>query len=171
MLSLTNFKMYATITNMAKDLYHNAIKHAFLTIKHTFGHGRLEKDGWTITHDPLTIFYEAERLYVDLGAEQLFAAQKNATRIAVEVKSFLSASSLTDLHNALGQYSMYEALLEIEDPERSLVLAIPTSAEPVFQRPLGQLLIKRFQLRIMIVDTDQEVIESWIPNPPTHNLP
>lgn len=139
---------------MAKDIYHHAIKRA------------LEKDGWQITHDPLTIVFEQERVYVDLGAEQLFAAQKETTQIAVEVKSFISASAITDLHNALGQYSMYEALLEIEDPNRILFLAIPSSAKDFMTRPISQLLIKRFKLRILIVDTEQEVIESWIPKPP-----
>jgi XisH protein len=139
---------------VAKDIYHYAVKRA------------LEKDGWQITHDPLTIYFEEERLFVDLGAERLLAAEKETVRIAVEVKSFLSASSVTDLHNALGQYAMYEALLEIEDPSRILVLAVPRIAEPLFQRPLGKLLIERFKLRMMIVETDEEVIDSWIPHSP-----
>jgi hypothetical protein len=139
---------------VAKDIYHYAVKRA------------LEKDGWKITHDPLTIYFEEERLFVDLGAERLLAAEKETIQIAVEVKSFLSASSVTDLHNALGQYAMYEALLEIEDPSRILVLAVPRIAEPLFQRPLGKLLIERFKLRIMIVGTDEEVIDSWIPHSP-----
>ena len=30
----------------------------------------LEKDGWTITHDPLTIRLEDVKFYVDLAAEK-----------------------------------------------------------------------------------------------------
>jgi hypothetical protein len=43
----------------AKDIYHDHVRTA------------LEKDGWTITHDPLTITLEdtSDNLFVDLGAE------------------------------------------------------------------------------------------------------
>ncbi|PSN15187.1 hypothetical protein C7293_08370 [filamentous cyanobacterium CCT1] len=41
----------------AKDLLHDAVK------------GALEKDGWTITHDPLFISFGGVKMYVDLGAE------------------------------------------------------------------------------------------------------
>ena len=47
----------------ARDYYHDAVKHA------------LEKDGWTITHDPYHLPYDEKNLYVDLGAEQFFAAE------------------------------------------------------------------------------------------------
>jgi hypothetical protein len=69
----------------------------------------LEKDGWTITHDPLTITLEdtSDNLFVDLGAERLIAAEKASRKIAVEVKSFVSGSKMTDLENALGQYTLY----------------------------------------------------------------
>ncbi len=36
----------------------------------------LERDGWTITHDPLRLRWGAKDLYVDLGAEQILAAEK-----------------------------------------------------------------------------------------------
>ena len=47
----------------AKDLYHDAIRNA------------LEKSGWTITDDPLTIEYEEVRVFADLAAEKTFIAQ------------------------------------------------------------------------------------------------
>ncbi|MGH9755787.1 MAG: element excision factor XisH family protein, partial [Blastocatellia bacterium] len=36
----------------------------------------LEKEGWTITHDPIVIGFRDLRLKVDLGAERYFAAEK-----------------------------------------------------------------------------------------------
>ena len=57
----------------AKDIFHNTVKNA------------LQKDGWTITHDPLSIRFGKVELYVDLGAEKLIAAQKNGEQIAVEI--------------------------------------------------------------------------------------
>ncbi|MFM2431796.1 MAG: fdxN element excision controlling factor protein [Cyanobacteriota bacterium] len=41
----------------AKDLFHDAVKAA------------LVKDGWTVTHDPLTLKVGKKDLFVDLGAE------------------------------------------------------------------------------------------------------
>ena len=49
----------------AKDIYHDTVKAALI------------KDGWTITHDPLTIRLTRKKLYVDLGAERLIAAQRD----------------------------------------------------------------------------------------------
>ena len=48
----------------AKDIYHNNVRTA------------LEKDGWTITKDPLPLKIGKRTLSVDLGAEKLFAAHK-----------------------------------------------------------------------------------------------
>jgi hypothetical protein len=36
----------------------------------------LEKDGWTITHDPLVVPVGTRKVNVDLGAERLLAAKK-----------------------------------------------------------------------------------------------
>ena len=80
---------------MAKDIYHNTVKIA------------LEKDGWTITDDPLTLRIGGRSAFIDLGTEKLFAAEKKDKRIAVEVKSFISPSPVKDLEQALGQYIMY----------------------------------------------------------------
>jgi hypothetical protein len=60
----------------AKDIYHEVVKNALI------------KDGWQITHDPLLIRLTKKKLYVDLGAERLIAAERNTEKIAVEIKSF-----------------------------------------------------------------------------------
>jgi hypothetical protein len=73
----------------AKDIYHDAVKKA------------LVKDGWNITHDPLRLQWGAKDLYIDLGAEQLLAAEKGERKIAVEIKGFVSPSAVADLENAL----------------------------------------------------------------------
>lgn len=43
-------------------------------------------------------------MYVDLGAEQLVAVERDGLKIAVEIKSFVGPSEIEDLKNALGQY-------------------------------------------------------------------
>ncbi len=49
--------------------------------------------------------------FVDLGAERLLAAQKQGQQIAVEVKSFVGASEVTEFHLALGQTLNYRLAL------------------------------------------------------------
>lgn len=44
------------------------------------------------------------QIYIDLGAEQMTAAQRDKELIAVEIKSFLGNSYVYDFYQALGQY-------------------------------------------------------------------
>jgi hypothetical protein len=60
------------------DLYHNEVKNALI------------KDGWVITDDPFTLEYKGLRLYADLGAEKLLAAEKMHQKIIIEIKVFNS---------------------------------------------------------------------------------
>ena len=70
----------------AKDKYHQYVIEA------------LEKEDWTITHDPYVIESQNVIFQVDLGAEKVIAAQKNEFKIAVEVKSFLKDSAVSEFH-------------------------------------------------------------------------
>jgi hypothetical protein len=74
----------------AKDLFHNAVKQALL------------KEQWVITADPLKIKIERVKFEIDLAAEKILAADKAGRKIAVEIKSFLNSSVITDFHSALG---------------------------------------------------------------------
>jgi hypothetical protein len=64
-------------------------------------------------------------LSVDLGAERTLAAEREGEKIAVEIKSFLNASTINDLKLAIGLYSSYLRLLK---PEHKLWLAISETA-------------------------------------------
>jgi hypothetical protein len=60
-------------------------------------------------------------MYIDLGAEAIVAAEREGQKIAVEIKSFLGASSISEFHTALGQFFNYRLALEDKDPRsRSL---------------------------------------------------
>jgi hypothetical protein len=138
----------------ARDIYHQPIRHA------------LEKDGWQITHDPYRIKLSRGRnLYVDLGAERLIAAQRNNATIAVEIKSFRSASEMKDLEEALGQFMLYRQLLKRYDPNRTIYLAIPDDVRlSVFEEEAGQILIEDGLIKLIAVDIEREEIVAWIPN-------
>ncbi|MGB7059099.1 MAG: element excision factor XisH family protein [Geitlerinemataceae cyanobacterium] len=95
------------------DLYHNVVKAA------------LVKDGWTITDDPLLLQYEGFNLYADLGAQKPIFADRRNQQIAVEIKVFGSPSPISELEKAVGQYALYQFLLDRIQPQRALYLAIP----------------------------------------------
>ena len=83
----------------------------------------LEKDGWEIKEEPLTIRWDTSQLEIDLGAEKILVAEKFEDLIAVEIKSFLRSNSIPELQKAVGQYLMYREALAMNEPERQLFLA------------------------------------------------
>jgi hypothetical protein len=132
------------------DTIHNAVKSALI------------KDGWTITHDPFIITYKELLLYADLAAERTIAAERGDQKIVVEVKSFIGASKLQDLKTGLGQYEIYLGFLEITDPERKLYIAISEKVyEEFFTLESIQVIVKRFQLPLIVVSLEREEIVRW----------
>jgi len=137
----------------ARDIYHNAVKIA------------LEKDGWTITHDPFPLQIGKKRLSADLGAERLISAERGLQEVVVEVKSFVGQSDVKDLQQALGQYVLYRQILNEMKVDRVLYLAIsqPTF-NSVFSIELGQVLLKNQIVKLIVFDDESEVIVQWIPD-------
>ncbi|MEG3967889.1 element excision factor XisH family protein [Microcoleus sp. T2B6] len=135
----------------AKDIYHNNVRTA------------LEKDGWTITNDPLPLKIGKRTLNVDLGAEKLFAAEKQGRKIAVKLKSFVSFSPVHDLEEAVGQYIVYEDILELSEPERIIYLAIRAEVyAEIFSEPIGQILLENKRFKLIVFDSLNETIVRWI---------
>lgn len=137
---------------MAKDIFHEQVKKALI------------KDGWKITHDPLTIrISEAVKLQIDLAAETAIAAERNSEKIAVEIKSFIGDSDISAFHTALGQYLNYSQALEEQEPERIVYLAIPIETyQDFFQLPFIQRALNRYQVKAIIYDPKLEEIQEWI---------
>lgn len=125
----------------ARDIYHDTVIIA------------LEKDGWTITNDQLKLTVGNRSVFVDLGAEKLFAAEKEGRKIAVEIKSFIGASPIRDLEEALGQYVLYSNILEEQEPERLVYLAVPKAIfRDFFSEPICQLLLRRTVVRLTVFE-------------------
>lgn len=140
----------------ARDRYHDQVKNALI------------KDGWRITDDPLHIKWGKKDMYVDLGAEQLLAAEKGQRKIAVEVKSFLGHSEMADLEQAIGQYTIYGEVLSRVEPDRALLRAVNQEVyNNLFEEPIGQLLIENRRIQLIIFDPHTETILQWIPQAPT----
>jgi hypothetical protein len=135
----------------ARDIFHDAVKNALI------------KDGWTITDDPLRLEWGKKNLYVDLGAERLLVAEKGERKIAVEVKSFVGASEIRDLEQALGQYLIYRLILQRNEPERTLYLAVSEEVfQNVFGKDVGRLVLEMQGLPMIIFDEIAEVILKWM---------
>jgi hypothetical protein len=125
----------ATETTMpAKDIYHNQAKNALI------------KEGGLIT--PLSVQFGGIDLYVDLGAEKLIAAKKDEQQIAIEVKSFQSASLTAEFHTAVGQFINYRIALENEELDYTRYLAVLVEIDnSYFQRQLPQTVIQRYHFK------------------------
>jgi hypothetical protein len=136
----------------AKDIYHTVVIEA------------LCNDGWTITDDPLTITYGSRDVFVDLGVEQTtIGAFKEGKQLAIEVKSFLNPSAITDLHRATGQFVVYEALLKELKLTREVYVAVPlTSYHGIFTEEIGQLMIRLEKIKLVIFDVETAEIVKWI---------
>ena len=135
----------------ALDIYHNTVKNALI------------KDGWTITHDPLSLKVGKKDIFIDLAANKLLVAQKQDKKIAVEIKSFIGSSEIEDLKNALGQYILYEKILRAKLSERTLYLAIRQDVfDSLFSQEIGQILLSDNSLKMIIFDPEMEMITQWI---------
>jgi XisH protein len=136
---------------VAKDLFHQVVKDALI------------KEGWEITHDPFPIDYGDVQMQIDLGAEMLLAAAKNKTTIAVEIKSFINPSAISEFHTAVGQYLNYRRALRKQEPDRILYLAVPSQTyDEFFRLRFIQEGIEEYQIDLLVYDIEDRSIVQWI---------
>ena len=136
----------------ARDKIHELVKQALI------------KDGWTITDDPFTIEFDANtRVFADLGAERLIAAQRDKEKIAVEIKTFGGYSPIHEMQSAMGQYLMYLSFLNRVEPERVLYLAISdTVYGHIFTRESFRFLVEQYTIKLIVVDIGNTEVVQWI---------
>lgn len=134
----------------ARDIFHRAVRLA------------LEKEGWTITDDPLFVKVDEIEIFIDLGAEKILAAEKDGLKIAVEIKSFLGPSDIAEFHLALGQFINYRSALRKKQPDRVLYLAVTDDIyDNFFSRKFIQDVIAEYQVNLIIFDSEREEIVLW----------
>jgi XisH protein len=135
---------------VARDLFHQVVKDALI------------KDGWNITHDPLPVDYGDVQMQIDLGAERLLAATKDAETIAVEIKSFVNPSSISEFHTAVGQYLNYRRALRAQEPNRVLYLAVPSQTyDEFFRLRFIQEGVEEYQIYLLIYNVEARSIVRW----------
>lgn len=137
----------------AKDIYHEHVRTA------------LQSDGWTITHDPYRLKWRGrKKMLIDLAAEKLLLAEKGASKIAIEVKSFIGTSEMEDLYNAVGQFILYRKALRKADPMRDLYLAIRRDVyDDLFDDPQEDSLLNEDGVKLIVFEPESREIVLWIP--------
>ncbi len=138
----------------AKDIVHEIVREA------------LEKDGWVITHDPLFLrVSENIGMFLDLAANKVIIANRETLKIAVEVKSFVGLSAVTDFHLAIGQFLNYRLALEELEADRILYLAIPDDIyHNFFQDIFIQKVIDNYSIKLLIINPQKGEIILWKPS-------
>lgn len=141
---------------MAKDIFHEVVKVA------------LQKEGWTVTHDPYEVKLKDLNLFsstlkIDLGAEKMLAAERGKDKIAVEIKTLIAPSMVYELHNLVGQFLNYQIGIEMQEPDRILYVAIPEDAyQKLIPFDFFKAVIQRNHLRIITYDTQTQSIVAWL---------
>ena len=136
---------------LAKDKFHDNVRRA------------LQKEGWIITSEQMRIDLGVTFVEIDLFAEIPLVAEREGEKIAVEVKSFLGNSIISDFHLAIGQFLDYRTALEETEPDRMLFLALPldTWQHKVFQ---GRFIQKRLQMedvKLIVFEPFTDTISLW----------
>jgi XisH protein len=136
-----------------RDLYHDVVRTA------------LEKEGWAITDDPLNLSIDETPLWADLGAEAVFAAEREGEKIAVEIKTFSGQSLVNNFHEAVGQYEIYKVALEELYPNWEIYIAISEQIyESFFQRRIVRMVVEKYNINIIVYHIENQNIVKWIKN-------
>ena len=125
----------------------------------------LEKAGWSIVKEQEYISIGTHndtnrRLYLDIKAQR-----NDEQLVLIEVKG-LEQSPVHEQMELLGQYLTYRMALDYLSIEIPLYMAVPETAyEGIFQHVLGQAMMNRYAIPLLIFDPVREEIIQWIPEP------
>ena len=134
----------------AKDFYHHTVRRA------------LEKDGWTITDDPIYLPFITTFLQIDLGAKRL-EVSRGEIKIAVEVKNFREPNAFAnEFHKAIGQMITYLDVLATIDPAVTTYLAITEDAySRIFSQPAAKSITTKRGIKLLVFNPITETITQW----------
>ena len=122
----------------------------------------LEKDGWTITHDPYRMEMGKVELVADLGAEKLIAAERGLEKIVVEIKTFQRMSVISAFHEAVGQFRNYRRLLRRTDTSRALFLAVSEETFNFFMsEEFYKMAIEEDEISIVVYSKSSISVVKW----------
>jgi|SRR5579871_12489 len=121
----------------------------------------LNREGWSIVTEQYKVIVGERRLWIDIQATKAELSQA----ILVEVKGLENSSSaVTELGDATGQYVLYQVGVAANKLPFTLYLAVPEFAyQGILSEELGQQVLQRIGMNLLVFDPDQEVITRWIP--------
>lgn len=103
-------------------------------------------------------------MLIDLAAEKVLLAEKDANKIAIEVKSFVGTSEMEDLYNAVGQFILYRKALRKAEPERELYLAVRQDVyDDLFNDSNEDSLLNEEGVKLIVFEAETKEIVLWIP--------
>ncbi|MEM7179561.1 MAG: element excision factor XisH family protein [Spirochaetota bacterium] len=124
--------------------------------KYSTVHRALVRDGWNVTRDSLYISYEGKDIKLD------FEAERNHSKIAVKIKSFIG-STLSEFHLVLGQYYNYKRILRAKEQDRVLYFAIPADIWNAFQKSKFFIDgLQELQVKMIVYSRKNGEILKWI---------
>jgi hypothetical protein len=136
----------------AKDRLHDVVVHALI------------KDGWTIVNEQYHLpISKKHHLWIDIHA----ARNTEQLAVLIEVKGFLHISSQLDyLASVVGQYVLYETMLEYLQIPMPLYLAVPEKAyNEILSEVVGQQVVQKLRMCLILFEPDKEEIVRWMPQP------
>jgi len=123
----------------------------------------LQRDGWNVTDADYRLGFGGVDIYVDIAAEKLICAERGNQKVAIEVKSFIKPSTISEFHSALGQFINYRVVLRYQDPDRVLYLGVPLNIyESFFKLEFTRIIIHEQELKILVYNPEMEVVEQWL---------
>ena len=121
----------------------------------------LEKDGWNVETNSGRFRKDNRAIVIDIRANYGSNGQSRQI-LLVEVKCFADSSEYTrDLYVAIGQYVVYQAMLNELKNSTSLYLAIPLRAYDDLFDGVIQRAINDVKIKIIVVDIEREEIVQW----------
>ena len=130
---------------------------------HDLVRNALEREGWQITNDPLPVKIGRKSAQIDLGAERLLAAEKGNEKIAVEIKSFIGTSTITEFYRATGQFQLYRRAMKRQYPDYVLYLALPVAAYEELSDDIFDFDdFEDLRHQIIVYDSNENIPLKWI---------
>ena len=130
---------------------------------HEFVKAALIREGWIITNDPLPVKIGRKSAQIDLGAERIVAAERDNEKIAVEIKSFIGTSTITEFYRAIGQFDLYKRAMKRQYPDRVLFLALPIATYEELSYDIFDFEdFEDLRHQIIVYDNDENAPLKWI---------
>lgn len=122
----------------------------------------LQKEGWNVEAEQVTLSLGKRRIFVDLRAVRGVNGNRQQMML-IEVKCFPSSTTVNEeLYHAIGQYLVYRAMLTERRLETPLYLSIP---EPIFNSAFDlpmKRVVEDSQIKLVIVNLEAERVVQWI---------